>query len=163
MNTRSSREALTRKMQLTWMSRTLVGSKSTFLTFSNSQSINLVRYFTKESPQCQHDLQVPEMSMVFSRQEYWNGLPCPPPGDLPDSGIEPISLLSPALAGGFCTTSAPWEVPTTSCCCCCCCCCVASVVSDSVRPHTRQPSGSSVFGILQARTLEWVAISFSST
>ena len=149
-------------MQLTWMSRTLVGSKSTFLTFSNSQSINLVRYFTKESPQCQHDLQVPEMSMVFSRQEYWNGLPCPPPGDLPDSGIEPISLLSPALAGGFCTTSAPWEVPTTSCCCCCCCCCVASVVSDSVRPHTRQPSGSSVFGILQARTLEWVAISFSN-
>ena len=37
------------------------------------------------------------------------GLPYPPPGDLPDSGIEPMSLLSPALAGGFFTTSAIWE------------------------------------------------------
>ena len=38
----------------------------------------------------------------FSRQEYWSGLPCPPPGDLPNPGIE---LVSPALAGGFFTTS----------------------------------------------------------
>ena len=36
------------------------------------------------------------LSMGFSRLEYWNGLPCPPPGDLPDPGIE-LSLLSPAL------------------------------------------------------------------
>ena len=43
---------------------------------------------------------------------------------------------------------------------CCCCCWVASVVSDSVRPHRQQPPGSPVPGILQARTLEWVAISF---
>ena len=49
------------------------------------------------------------LSMGFSRQEYWSGLPCPPPGDLPDSGIEPVSLMSPALAGGFFTTSATWE------------------------------------------------------
>ena len=42
--------------------------------------------------------------MGFSRQEYWSGLPCPPPGDLPDPGIEPASLTSPALAGGFFTT-----------------------------------------------------------
>ena len=41
------------------------------------------------------------LSMGFSRQEYWSGLPCPPPGDLPDPGIEPTSLMSPALAGGF--------------------------------------------------------------
>ena len=41
------------------------------------------------------------LSMEFSRQEYWNGLPCPPPGDLPDPGIKPVSLTSPALAGGF--------------------------------------------------------------
>ena len=41
------------------------------------------------------------LSMGFSRQEYWSGLPCPPPGDLPDPGIEPMSLMSPALAGGF--------------------------------------------------------------
>ena len=48
-------------------------------------------------------------SMGFSRQEYWSGLPCSPPGDLPDPGIEPLSLLSPALAGGFLTASTLWE------------------------------------------------------
>ena len=41
-----------------------------------------------------------------SRQEYWSGLPCPPPGDLPNPGIESTSPASPALAGGFFTTSA---------------------------------------------------------
>ena len=50
------------------------------------------------------------LSMGFSRQEYWSGLLCPPPGDLPDPGIEPISLMSPALAGRFFTTSATCEV-----------------------------------------------------
>ena len=40
------------------------------------------------------------LSMRFSRQEYWSGLPCPSPGDLPDPGIEPASLMSPALAAG---------------------------------------------------------------
>ena len=45
---------------------------------------------------------------------------------------------------------------------CCCCCCVTSVVSNSVWPHRRQPTRLPVPGILQARTLEWVAISFSS-
>ena len=49
------------------------------------------------------------LSMGSSGQEYWSGLPCPPPGDLPDPGIEPASLLSPALAGKFFTTSATWE------------------------------------------------------
>ena len=47
----------------------------------------------------------------FSRQEYWSGLPCSPPGDLPDPGIEPMSLSSPAMAGGFFTPSATWEAP----------------------------------------------------
>ena len=47
--------------------------------------------------------------MGFSRQEYGSGLPGPPPGDLPDPGIEPESLMNPALAGGFFTTSATWE------------------------------------------------------
>ena len=37
------------------------------------------------------------LSMGFSRQEYWRGFPCPPPGDLPDSGIEPVSPLAPAF------------------------------------------------------------------
>ena len=49
------------------------------------------------------------LSMEFSSQEYWSELSCPPPGDLPDPGIEPVSLKSPALAGGFFTTSATWE------------------------------------------------------
>ena len=44
------------------------------------------------------------LSMGFSRQEYWSGLSFPPPGDLPDPGIEPVSS---ALAGGFFTTEPP--------------------------------------------------------
>ena len=57
------------------------------------------------------------LSMRFSRQKYWSGLPYPPPGDLPDSGglpdpgIEPASL---ALAGGFFTTSTTWKVPKSN-------------------------------------------------
>ena len=45
------------------------------------------------------------LSMGFSRQEYWSGLPCSPPQDLPDPGIEPVFLTSPALPGRFFTTS----------------------------------------------------------
>ena len=52
------------------------------------------------------------LSRGFSRQECWSGLPCPPPGDLPNPGIEPVS---PALAGRFSTTS-PTECPY--CCLC---------------------------------------------
>ena len=44
------------------------------------------------------------LSWQFSRQEYWSGLPFPTPGDLPDPGIEPMSPVSSALAGGFFTT-----------------------------------------------------------
>ena len=51
------------------------------------------------------------LSMGFSRQEYWRGLPFPSPGDLPDSGMKPVSLMSPALACGFSTTSTTWEAP----------------------------------------------------
>ena len=49
------------------------------------------------------------LSMGFSRQEYWSGVPFPLPGDLPDPRIEPASLPSPALAGRFFTPSAIWE------------------------------------------------------
>ena len=96
-------------------------------------------------------LQAP-LSMEFSRQEY---LSVPPPGDLPDSGIEFVSPVSPALAGEFFTMSTTWEVQngnegevTQSC----------PTLGDPV--DCSQP-GSSVQGILQARILEWVAISFS--
>ena len=44
-------------------------------------------------------------SLGFSSQEYWSGLPCPPPGYLPDPGIKPESLMFPALAGSFFTSS----------------------------------------------------------
>ena len=67
--------------------------------------LNSVRLFTTLwTAACQAPL-----SMGFSRQEYWSGSPCPPPGDLPDPETEPMSLLSPALAGGFFITSATWE------------------------------------------------------
>ena len=49
------------------------------------------------------------LSLGFSRQEYWSGLPYPPAGDLPNPGIEPMSLAFPALAGGFFTIRATWE------------------------------------------------------
>ena len=45
------------------------------------------------------------LSVGFSGQEYWSGLPFPPPGDLPNPGIEPMSLVSPAMAGRFFTTA----------------------------------------------------------
>ena len=51
------------------------------------------------------------LSMGFSRQEPWNGLPCPPSGDLSDPGIEPTSLMFPTLTGGFFTT-----IKTRMCC-----------------------------------------------
>ena len=49
------------------------------------------------------------LSMRFSRQELWSGVPFHPPGDLPDPGIKPTSLRSLALAGWFMITSATWE------------------------------------------------------
>ena len=49
------------------------------------------------------------LSMEFSRQEYWSGVPFPTPGYIPDPGIKATSLPSPALAGGFFTISATWE------------------------------------------------------
>ena len=88
-----------------------------------------------------HSQQAP-LSMGFSRQKYWSGLPFPPPGDLPDPGVEPASFTS-CITGGLITTSATWEaIP-----------CgrglqkgtdevrvqfSRSVVSDSLQPHELQ-------------------------
>ena len=63
-----------------------------FLTFYSFQK----RFATLWTVACQVFL-----SVGFSRQEYWSGLPCPPPGDLPDQEIKSTSLMSPALAGVF--------------------------------------------------------------
>ena len=49
------------------------------------------------------------LSRGLFTQEYWSGLPCPAPGDLPDPGIEPMSLMSPVLVGEFFTARATWE------------------------------------------------------
>ena len=55
------------------------------------------------------DYQAP-LSMGFPRQQHWNMLPFPTPGDLPDPETEPISVVSPALAGRFFTNNTTWEV-----------------------------------------------------
>ena len=69
----------------------------------------------------------------------WDAMP--PPGDLPDPGIEPESLTSPTLAGGFCTTSTTWEALIGYAAVLCC-----SVMSSSLPPHSYSPSGYSVHG-----------------
>ena len=101
------------------------------------------------------------LSVGFSRQGYWSGLPCSSLGHLPNPGIEPKSLMSPALAGGFLTTSTTWEVQFNSA--------TAAAAAKSHQscptlcdPIDGSPPGSPIPGILQARTLEWVAISFSN-
>ena len=90
------------------------------------------------------------VSMQFSRQEYWSGWPFPTPGDLPSPGIKPASLAS---AGEFFITTPP----------------AAAAAAKSLQscptlcdPRDGSPPGSPVPGILQARTLEWVAFSFSN-
>ena len=55
------------------------------------------------------------LSMEFSRQDYWSGLPCPPPGDLPHPGTEPMSFMSPAFSGSLFPTSTTWKAGACSC------------------------------------------------
>ena len=71
-----------------------------------TSSLSGVRLFLTTPQTGAH--QVP-LSMEVSRQDYWSGLPFPLPEDLPDPEIKPVSLESPALAGGFFTTEATWE------------------------------------------------------
>ena len=71
------------------------------------KSLSLIRLFAiRWTVACKAPL-----SMGFSRQEYWSGLPFPSLGDLLDPGIELASLMSPAFAGGFFSTSTTWEAP----------------------------------------------------
>ena len=99
------------------------------------------------------------LSMGFSRQEYWSGLPCPFPGDLPNPGIE---HRSPTLQVASLPSEPPGK-PTIILWLCKGESKSHSVVSDPLRlnPMDCSPPGSSVHGILRARILEWVAISFS--
>ena len=98
-------------------------------------------------------------SKGFSRQAYCNGLPCPPPEDLPDPGMEPKSLTSPALAGGIFTTSCCLGNPF---------CFLLCMWAKSLQLCPTlcdlmncSPPGSSVHGILQASILEWIAMPLS--
>ena len=98
------------------------------------------------------------LSMGFSRQEYCSELPCPPPGDLPNPGIGPVFPESPALAGGFFTIKPPWKLQENAT--------AAAKLLQSCPtlcdPVDDSPPVSAILGILQARTMEWVAISFSN-
>ena len=64
-------------------------------------------FVTLRTKACQTSL-----AIKFFRQQYQSGLPCPPPGDLPDQGIEPMFLKSPPLAGGFFILSSKYNVTT---------------------------------------------------
>ena len=126
------------------------------------------------------------LSMGFPRQEYWNGLQCPSPGNLPNPGTEPVSLASPALEGEFSTTESPGkgvhaqELSDFFSCTGTWAFCKQRDTSLLPFPHCWHgcvlsrfscvwlcdpmdcsPPGSSVCGILQARILEWVAMPFS--
>ena len=81
--------------------------------------------------------QVP-LSMGFLRQEYWSGLPFPPPGDLPNPGIKPTSLVFPALGGGFFTTVPPGK-PTKST--------RGHINAGATRVRTIQPPLESLLGL----------------
>ena len=89
------------------------------------------------------------LSSGFSRQEYWSRLLFSYPGDLPDPGIKPESLMSPELAGRFFTTGATWESEKML---------VTQLCLTLCDPVDRSPPGSSVHGILQAKILEWVTM-----
>ena len=73
-----------------------------------AQSLSCILLFaTVRTVACQAPL-----SRADFLQEYWSGLPFPPPGDLPDPGIKPVSSASPALAGGILLPLSHWGSPS---------------------------------------------------
>ena len=105
------------------------------------------------------DCSLPDpLSVGFPRREYWSGLPCPPPGDLSHPGTEPASPVS-CIRRQILYHSTTWESQLWT---------AAAAAAKSLQscptlcdPIDGSPPGSPVPGILQARALEWVAISFS--
>ena len=96
-----------------WLSKPFLSNHS-FTGVSHSPLVGFINHLCVLSCGCVQLFANPwtvahqaPLSMEFSRQEYWRGLPCPPPGGLPNPGIEPTSLESPALAGRFFTTVPP--------------------------------------------------------
>ena len=108
------------------------------------------------------------LPMESSRQEYWSGLSCPPPGDLPNPGIKPMST-SPAVAGEFFTTGTTLTLARLHILCWIEVGRVESLPcfqSEKVKvaqscPTVCDPMDYIAHGILQARILEWVAFPFS--
>ena len=97
--------------------------------------------------------------MEFLKQEMWSGLLFPFPEDIPDPGVKSTSPAPPALAGGFFTTGKKSHKGSP----------LPLIAAKSLQlcptlcdPIDSSPLGSPIPGILQARTLEWVAISFSN-
>ena len=102
------------------------------------------------------------LSMGFSRQKYWSGLPCSPLGDLPDSGIKPVSLTSPTLADRFFNTSTTCKAPLSYICIyISLCCSVAQSWLTLYDPMDCSPPGFSAHEILKVRILEWIITSYS--
>ena len=99
--------------------------------------------------------QVP-LSLGFPRQEYWSGLPLPPPGDLPDPEVGPQSSTAPALAGRFFTTESVGKPLLIKCLRVCVCVCVYMRAQSymTLWPMDCHPPGSSIHGISQARRQE---------
>ena len=80
------------------------------------------------------------LSMEFSRKESWSGLPFPPPGALPDTGIEDVSLASPTLAGRFFTTEPPGKPLNFS--------------SDNITPQSKQLWGLPITCLIKSNIPE---------
>ena len=89
------RQASDRKFLITWLPRSAASGPTQTCPIHGCISTPPLR-----------NLCMAPLSMGLSRPEYWSGMPCPPPGDLPHPGIKLASLMSPASAGGFFTSSA---------------------------------------------------------
>ena len=89
-------------MKFWWYSLCMVATSQSKCTLRSFGHVQLTATPWTEAHQA-------PLSMGFPSQEYWSGLPCPPPRDLPDLGIELASLSSPTLAGRFFTSSNTWD------------------------------------------------------
>ena len=85
------------------------------------------------------------LPMGFSRQKYWSGLLCPPPGDLPDPEIKPMSLIFPALAGGFFTLMLPGKL------------CICIKLNQKLTQHGKLTSCYSVTKLCPTFATPWTA------
>ena len=107
------------------------------------------------------------LSMGFSRQEYWSGLPHPPSGHLPNRGIKLASLVSPELAGRFCTTITTWKALDLAKCVFVCggwwWCKIMCLPHSHTEKHQRMVSGWGIIKEAVSRAPTWEAQTFSLT